>query len=197
MCLRDVNLSLITQISILARTRSATANSTASASPLDEGSCLLLPNPLTGQQLKQQQSSPSTWFDGACCGFLYIHASPRYAESLTDLLCLLPTPPFLIALILRHPNEVTWATRHPLRLLLTLSRSCNYAFPLVSDRDRLPAFSGSGAAASSVLSLCGGGSGNGAVLSFYVPDLNILVSGLGGRGELRLQLLVSLDIYCY
>ncbi|KAL5962908.1 Zinc finger FYVE domain-containing protein 9 [Taenia solium] len=172
------------------RSRSATTSSTASASPLDEGSCLLLPNPFTVQQQREQQSLPSTWFDGACCGFLYVHASPRHAESLTDLLCLLPTPPFLIALILRHPNEVTWATRHPLRLLLTLSRSCNYALPLISDRDRSPAFSSDGAAASSVLSLCGGSSGNGAVLSFYVPELNILVSGLGGKGELRLQLLL-------
>nr|CDS18908.1 zinc finger FYVE domain containing protein 9 [Echinococcus granulosus] len=170
--------------------RPTTTNNTAFVPPLDEGFCLLLPNPFTGQQQRQQQLSSSTWFDGACCDFLYVHASPPHAESLTDLLCLLPTPPFLIALILRHPNEVTWATRHPLRLLLTLSRACNDAFPLISDRDRSPAFSNNDAAASSVLSLCDGGSGSGAVCCFHVPELNILVSGLGGRGELRLQLLL-------
>ncbi|KAL5103339.1 Zinc finger FYVE domain-containing protein 9 [Taenia crassiceps] len=180
---------------VRSRTRSATTNSAASAPPLDEGSCLLLPNPLTAQQQRQQQTLPSTWFDGACCGFLYVHANARHAESLTDLLCLLPTPPFLIALILRHPNEVAWATRHPLRLLLTLSRSCNYAFPLVSDRDRPPLFSTNSAAASSVLSLCGEGNGNGAVLSFYVPELNILISGLDGKGELRLQLLLRRSVH--
>ncbi|VDM18116.1 unnamed protein product [Hydatigera taeniaeformis] len=169
------------------RTKPTSTNSITSASFLDEGSCLLLPNPFADQQ--HQQSSSSTWFDGTCCGFLYVRACSRYAEALTDLLCLFPTPPFLISLVLRHPSEVTWATRHPLRLLLTLSQSSNCAFPLISDRDRLPVFSADGATASSVLSLCSASRGKGAVLCVYVPELNILVSGLGGRGELRLQLL--------
>ena len=154
-------------------------------SPLDDGSCLLLANPSSSSSKADQ--SASTWFDGTCCGFFYVHINPEQIECLgKDLL--LPSPPFLFAITLRHPNEAVWGERHPLRLLLALTHGNPRA--LVSDRDRAAvlAVDNPTTVNSSVLSVCG--ACNDDVCFIRVPDLNILLTGLGGAGELKIQLMV-------
>lgn len=104
---------------------------------------------------------------------------------------LLPTPPFLFAITLRHPNEAAWAERLPLRLLLTLTRGgrSDGTLQLISDRDRDPVLSANNASVlSNVLSICG--ANNGDACFIRVPELNILVTGFGSSEELTLQLLV-------
>lgn len=164
-----------------------TRNSSSFA--FDDGSLLLLPNPGKSQQRNddQHQESGSSWFDGTCCGFLYIHANSHQTEILTSL-SLLPSPPFLFAISLRSSNEATIARRHPLRLLLALNQAANGSnLPLISDRDRQPLFTSYSASGLGIISLSGG------MCFLRIPEMKILATGLGNpSSELKLHLLVSL-----
>ncbi|KAM7539225.1 hypothetical protein Aperf_G00000055609 [Anoplocephala perfoliata] len=172
------------------RTRQTRTSSSSSFSfPFDDGSLLLLPNPGKSQLQNdyQQQETGSSWFDGTCCGFLYIHAN-SCRNALLSSLTLLPSPPFLFAISLRSPNEASIASRHPLRLLLALNRVSNgYNLPLISDRDRQPLFASDGIAGPSILSLSDGVG----MYLLQIPEVNILATGLGNASdELKLQLLL-------
>ncbi len=119
-----------------------------STTPIEAGFCLLRPCPTSGITDPMPDPLPPTWFNSRWSGFLYVHAT----EQALDQLPALPSPPFLFALLV-HPEEVEWATRLPLRLLLRLGGEEEgdaaaaaavpaqpRPFPLVCDRSREEVF---------------------------------------------------------